>query len=100
MRIGRVIGQVTLNRGYHKMRGSRLLVVKPHTIEVVREGAPEPLETIIVWDELSATDDDLVGFSEGREGAMPFHPDKVPVDAYLACILDDVNVDGLKQRQS
>jgi microcompartment protein CcmK/EutM len=92
VRIGRVVGQITLNRSYHKMRGSRLLIVKPHTIEVVRDGAAEPLETIIVWDELSATDGDTVGFSEGREGACPFHPDKVPVDAYLSCILDAVNV--------
>jgi len=92
VRIGRVIGQVTLNRCYHKMRGSRLLIVKPHTIEVVRDGAAEPLETIVVWDEISATDDDIVGFSEGREGACPFHPDRVPVDAYLACILDQVSI--------
>ncbi len=92
MRIGRVIGQITLNRSYGKMRGSRLLIVKPHTMEVLRGEQPEPLETIVVWDEIGATDQDTVGISEGREGACPFHPDKVPVDAYLACILDDVNI--------
>jgi len=81
------------------MRGSRLLIVKPHTMEVVRDGADEPLETIVVWDELSATDDDRVGFSEGREGAMPFHPDKVPVDAYLACILDRMNVVDVRSKR-
>lgn len=93
MRIGKVIGQVTLNRRYEKLKGARLMVVKPYTMDVLG-GAPAESndETIIVYDELSATDGDIVGFSEGREGAMPFVPDKVPVDAYLACILDDVNV--------
>jgi microcompartment protein CcmK/EutM len=92
VRIGKVIGQVTLNRSYAKFRGARLLVVKPYTMEVLRQEAETSDETIIVWDQLSATDGDIVGFSEGREGAMPFVPDKVPVDAYLSCILDDVNV--------
>ena len=92
MRIGKVIGQITLNRRYHKFRGARLMIVKPHTMEVLRGQATTSEETIIVYDEISATDGDIVGFSEGREGAMPFVPDRVPVDAYLACILDEVTV--------
>lgn len=94
MRIGRVIGQITLNRHYRKFDGARLMIVKPHTMEVLRERAKTSDETVVVYDELSATDGDLVGFSEGREGAMPFVPDRVPVDAYLSCILDRVNVLG------
>ncbi len=92
MRIGKVVGQVTLNRQYAKFKGARLMIVKPHTMEVLRGQAATSAETIVVYDELSATDGDVVGFSEGREGAMPFVPDKVPVDAYLSCILDEVSV--------
>jgi len=92
VRIGKVIGQITLNRRYPKFRGARLLIVKPHTMEVLRGQADTSAETVIVYDELSATDGDIVGFSEGREGAMPFVPDRVPVDAYLSCILDEVSV--------
>lgn len=92
MRIGRVIGQITLNRRYEKFKGARLMIVKPHTMEVLRGRAETSDETVVVYDELSASDGDIVAFSEGREGAMPFMPDKVPVDAYLSCILDQVNV--------
>ncbi len=92
MRIGRVVGQVTLNRRYKKFAGARLLIVTPYTMEMLRDETKTNTETIVVWDELSATDGDVVGFSEGREGAMPFVPDKVPVDAYLSCILDELNV--------
>lgn len=68
------------------------MIVQPHTMEVLRGRGATSEETIVVWDELSATDGDIVGFSEGREGAMPFTPARVPVDAYLSCILDAVNV--------
>ena len=33
-----------------------------------------------------------IGFSEGAEAAAPFHPKKKPVDAYCACILDQVTL--------
>ena len=92
MRIGRVVGQITLNRCTGEFKGARLMIVQPHTMDVLRGRAKTSDETVIVWDELSATDGDVVAFSEGREGAMPFVPDKVPVDAYLSCILDAVNV--------
>ena len=50
-------------------------------------------EVEVVYDGIGAREGDRVGFSEGREAAMPFHPDKVAVDAYLACILDTVTYD-------
>jgi hypothetical protein len=31
--------------------------------------------------------------SEGREAAMPFHPEIKPVDAYNAALLDSLTVD-------
>ncbi len=33
-----------------------------------------------------------VGFSEGGEAAAPFDPEKKPVDAYCACILDQIAI--------
>jgi ethanolamine utilization protein EutN len=33
-----------------------------------------------------------VGFSEGGEAAAPFYPEKKPVDAYCACILDQIAI--------
>jgi microcompartment protein CcmK/EutM len=47
-------------------------------------------EELIMFDNLGAREGDLVGLVEGREAANPFHPKKVPFDAYCACILTDI----------
>ena len=39
---------------------------------------------------LGAGSGSRIGFSEGAEAAAPFHPKKKPVDAYCACILDQI----------
>jgi hypothetical protein len=36
-----------------------------------------------------------VGLIEGREASAPFHPKKVPFDAYCACILDTVDFEPI-----
>ena len=46
-------------------------------------------ESLVVYDNLGASDGDLIAFSESREAAMPFYPEKiVPLDAYNAAMLD------------
>lgn len=93
MRIGDVIGKVTLSISDPKFTGGRFLVVRPHDPKSLREGTQSEGEVVVVYEELGANLGDKVGFSEGREGAMPFHPDHVAVDAYLACLLDEVTYD-------
>ena len=73
--------------------GGRFLVVRPHDPKSLREDTQGKGEVVVVYEELGANLGDKVGFSEGREGAMPFHPDHVAVDAYLACLLDEVTYD-------
>jgi ethanolamine utilization protein EutN len=46
------------------------------------------LEEIVVYDDLRCGIGSRVAISEGREAAMPFHPEIKPVDAYNAAILD------------
>ena len=45
-------------------------------------------EDMVIVDVLGAGQGQQIGFSEGGEAAVPFYPDKKPVDAYCACILD------------
>ena len=93
MRIGEVIGNVTLCVTEEKLVGGRLLIVRPYDPESLRRDEPGRSEPIVAYDELGAAIGQRVGVSEGREAAMPFHPDRVAVDAYVACLLDDVTYD-------
>lgn len=93
MRIGEVIGRITLNLCDPKMIGGRFLIVQPDDPESLREDKLGKGEVIVVYDELGADVGQQVSFTEGREGAMPFWPDHVGVDAYLACLLDEVTYD-------
>ncbi|MCP4246197.1 MAG: EutN/CcmL family microcompartment protein [bacterium] len=93
MRIGEVIGTVTLSRRLEEIAGERLLIVQPHSAAVIRDGAAAGGEPVVACDGVSAGLGSVVGFSEGREAAMPFHPRLVPVDAYCAAILDRVHIE-------
>ena len=90
MRIGEVIGKVTLSLCDPEMIGGRFLIVRPYDPPSLREGKKGKGESVVVYDRLGAGLGEHIGFSEGREAACPFHPDRVAVDAYLACLLDDV----------
>ena len=49
-------------------------------------------ESLVVFDCLGAGIGQFIAVSEGREAALPFFPDPVPVDAYCGAILDQVSV--------
>lgn len=53
----------------------------------------EPVEEVVVYDELAAGLGSRIALSEGREAAMPFYPEVKPIDAYNAAILDTFTVD-------
>ncbi len=91
MRISRVIGKVTLNRQLPELKAGTYLVVRTcnrGTLVGKNDGNPEEL---VAWDDLGAREGDLIGLVEGREATCPFLPDKVPYDAYNACIIEKVN---------
>jgi ethanolamine utilization protein EutN len=91
MRIAEVIGTVTLSRVHPSLTGGRWVIGVPFSLKALRAGAPDG-EDVVIFDGLRAGVGDRVGFSEGGEAAAPFHPQKKPVDAYCACILDNVVV--------
>jgi ethanolamine utilization protein EutN len=92
MRIGDVIGTVTLSRCHPSLSGARLKLVVPLSWNHLLGNADEPLEEIAVFDELGAGVGSRIAISEGREAAMPFHPQAKPIDAYNAAILDRLEV--------
>jgi ethanolamine utilization protein EutN len=93
MRIAEVIGTVTLSRVHPSLKGMRWILGVPFSLKGWKEGRSDGEDTVMV-DVLGAGYGSRIGFSEGGEAAQPFHPERKPVDAYCACILDSVTVSG------
>jgi ethanolamine utilization protein EutN len=91
MRIAEVIGTVTLSRVHPSLTGVRWVIGVPFSLKGLRAGTPDG-EDLVICDPLRAGLGDRIAFSEGGEAAAPFVPDKKPVDAYCACILDEVTL--------
>jgi carbon dioxide concentrating mechanism protein CcmL len=93
MRLGTVIGRVTLSQSIEALRGARWLVVRPFNRQHFQQGS-EPLNLItsepslVVYDNLGGGVGDTIGFVEGREAASPFDP-PIPIDAINAALVDE-----------
>jgi microcompartment protein CcmK/EutM len=90
MRIAEIIGSVTLTRVHPSLVGARWLIAVPFSLKALKLDAPPDGEDLVIYDELGAGVGSRVAFSEGGEAAAPFYPEKKPVDAYCACILDQL----------
>jgi ethanolamine utilization protein EutN len=93
MRIGEVIGTVTLNKCHPSLTGLSLRLAVPLTLENLAEGTPLGDEPIAVVDQLGAGLGSRIAISESAEAAAPFRPELKPVDAYNAAILDHINLE-------
>jgi microcompartment protein CcmK/EutM len=93
MRIGKVVGRVTLTRSHETLAGGRFLIVEVQD-RFALSGQPRRTdETLVVYDHLGAHIGHRIGIAEFRGATMPFYPERlVPIDAYNACILDAVVV--------
>ena len=87
MRMGTVIGRVTLSVRSPKYTGERLLVTLPWKTDAF-SGAQKFDPAIVVYDQLGAGVGQDIAVSEGREAACPFEK-PTPVDAYCAALVDE-----------
>jgi microcompartment protein CcmK/EutM len=92
MRIAEVIGTVTLSRCHPSVRSFRWMIGVPYSLKALRALSAPDGEDVVIFDNLGAGNGQRIGFSEGGEAAAPFYPEKKPVDAYCACLLDSVNI--------
>ena len=92
MRIALVSGTVTLNRCHPSFAGARLKLAEALSYEQLRQDLQPEGDTVVVWDELGAGLGSKIAVSEGREAAQPFHPERKPVDAYCAALLDHIDL--------
>lgn len=94
MRLGKVIGRVTLSQAAPSLTGARWLIVSPYTREYFQQGGVPPEGvgrdfSTVVYDDLGAGLGDTIGYIEGREAAMPFDQ-PTPIDAIDGAIVDQV----------
>ena len=93
MRIGKVIGNVTLSRVHVSVTGTQWKLVVPMELDDLQNENEPKSEELVVYDALSAGVGEWIAFSEGVEAAMPFYPDVKPVDAYNAAIIDELTIE-------
>ena len=94
MRLGHVIGKITLSRQEPSYRGGRFLLVRPWVPASAEPTAGRPASqtaglSLVVYDNLGAGLGHLIGFTEGSEASKPF-AEATPVDAYNAAIADEI----------
>jgi carbon dioxide concentrating mechanism protein CcmL len=94
MKLGTVIGRVTLSRTVPALVGGRWLIVSPFTRDHFQRGketppglSPDP--SPVVYDNLGGGVGQTIGYIEGREAAQPFEQ-PTPVDAINAALVDDI----------
>ena len=89
MRIGKVVGRITMQPVYETLVGGRFLIVEVQDRFALAGQPRKSSESLVCYDHLGANMGDLIAFTESREACMPFYPEKrVPLDAYNAAILD------------
>jgi carbon dioxide concentrating mechanism protein CcmL len=94
MKLGAVIGRVTLSQALPPLRGARWLLVSPFTRDHYQQGSETPPglsrdPSLVVYDSLGGGVGQTIGFVEGREAAQPFdHP--TPIDAVNVALVDEI----------
>jgi len=94
MRLGTVIGRVTLSQTVPALQGARWLIVSPFTREHFQRGSETPPglskdPSLVVYDDIGGGVGQTIGFVEGLEAAQPFEQ-PTPVDAINAALVDEI----------
>ena len=92
MKLGTVIGRVTLSKTVKSLEGGRFLVVSPFSREQFAAGLDAPTSmgtdpSLVVYDAIGGGVGHVIGYEEGREAAQPF-VEPTPVDAINAALVD------------
>ena len=94
MKLGTVIGRVTLSKSVDLLKGGRFLVVSPFNREQFAKGingqpsmGTDP--SLVVYDDIGGGVGDVIGYEEGAEAAQPFEVSP-PIDALNCALVDEM----------
>ena len=94
MKLGTVIGRVTLSKSVDLLKGGRFLVVSPFNREQFAKGinvkpgmGTDP--SLVVYDDIGGGVGDVIGYEEGAEAAQPFEVSP-PIDAINCALVDEM----------
>jgi len=94
VKLGTVIGRVTLSRGEKSLTGGRFLVVSPFSREQYAKGldagagmGKDP--SLVVYDDLGGGVGEVIGYEEGAEASQAF-PQPTPIDAINCALVDEM----------
>ena len=94
MKLGAVIGRVTLSVVVRPLEGARWLIVSPFSRDDYARGEQQPPASgkepsLVVYDDLGGGVGQTIGYVEGREAAQPFEK-PTPIDAVNAALIDEI----------
>ena len=93
MRIAEVIGTVTLSRSHPSLDGGTFRLAIPLEESELGNCEVPSREELVLYDQLGAGIGSRIALSESREAAAPFFPEKKPVDAYNAALIDELHLE-------
>jgi len=94
MKLGTVIGRVTLSRSEKSLIGGRFLIVSPFSREQYAKGLDAGAgmgknPSLVVYDDLGGGVNDVIGYEEGAEASAPFEQ-PTPIDAINCALMDEM----------
>ena len=95
MFVARVTGTVVSTQKVESMVGHKLLVVEPYRLEATeRKSLATTGRTFVAVDTLGAGVNDFVLLTQGSSARMTEVTSKLPIDAVVIGIVDQVHVDN------
>lgn len=93
MKIGKVIGRITLSKKDSALEGARLLIISPMGSAQISGAVKAQISktaNLVAYDNLGAKEGDKIGYVEGGEASVGFGR-PIPIDARCVAIFDKLN---------
>lgn len=95
MYLGKVIGNIWATRKYDAVTGYKMEFVQPINAELEKLGEP-----IVALDTVGAGPGEIIFYVTASEAVIPLDVDMAPVDASIVGIVDSINLQIHREKQS